>query len=187
MAKTLDDYITEITTLAEGKDRSIRWYRDTVRDIVPRQMSESATSRLIRGGKVMLQPTYGVMNLYGYEPKGKLTLEYYDVFPLVIPIERYKNGFLGLNLHYLSVNIRMKLLEKLMPMTAEDRILGWRRVSKFREVKPCVKKYLAAFTRTHFLPIVTEEEMNLAALMPLQQFKKATKQKVWYDSRRMIT
>lgn len=186
MAKTLDDYIGEITTLAEGKDKSMRWYRDTVRDIVPRQMSEAATGRLIRGGKISPRPVYGVLNLYGYEPKNKLTLEYYDVFPLVIPVERYNNGFLGLNLHYLSVNTRMKLLEKLMPLTAEDRILGWRRVSKFREVKPCVKKYLGAFTRTRFLPIVTEEEMNLAALMPLQQFKKATKQKVWYDSRRMI-
>ena len=186
MAKTLDDYITEISTLADGRDLSMRWYRDQVRAIVPRSMSEAATGRLIRGGQVSSRPTYGVMNLYGYEPKGKLKLEYYDIFPLTIPIEMYKNGFLGLNLHYLSVNTRMKLLEKLMPMTAEDRILGWRRVSKFREVKPCVKKYLAAFTRTRFLPIVTEEEMNLAALMPLQQFKKATKQKVWYDSRRMI-
>ena len=80
----------------------------------------------------------------------------------------------------------MKLLEKLMPMTAENRVLGWRRVAKLREVKPCVKKYLAYHCRTSFLPIVTEEEMNLVSLMPLQQFKKASKQKVWTDSRRMI-
>ena len=186
MAKTLDEYIGEITTLAEGKDRSMRWYRDTVRDIVPRNMSEAAVGRLIRRGRVEARPTYGVMNLYGYEPKGKLKLEYYDVFPLTIPIEMYKNGFLGLNLHYLDVTTRMKLLERLMPMTAEDRIIGWRRVAKLKQVKPCVKKYLARFTRTRFLPIVTEEEMTLAALMPLQQFKKASRQKVWYDSRRMI-
>jgi len=186
MAKTLDDYIGEITTLAEGKDRSMRWYRDTVRDIVPRTMSEAATGRLIRSGNVQPRPTYGVMNIYGYDPKGHMKLEYYDVFPLTIPIEMYKNGFLGLNLHYLDVTTRMKLLERLMPMTAEDRILGWRRVTKFKQVKPCVKKYLGAFCKTNFKPIVTEEEMILAALMPLQQFKGASKQKVWYDSRRMI-
>ena len=186
MAKTLDDYISEITQLADGRDLSMRWYRDQVRAIVPRTMSEAATGRLVRGGDKKSRPIYGVLNLYGYEPKHKLTLEYYDVFPLVIPIERYKNGFLGINLHYLSINVRMKLLEKLMPMTAENRVIGWRRVSRFPQVKPCVKKYLAAFTRTQFLPIVTEEEMNLAALMPLQQFRKASREKVWYDSRRMI-
>ena len=75
-----------------------------------------------------------VMNLYYYMPKYEKTLPYYDVFPLVIPIKRLPGGFLGLNFHYLSVPLRMKLMEKLLPMTKENRIIGWTRVSKFRFV-----------------------------------------------------
>ena len=186
MAKTLDDYIQEITTLAGGKDRSTRWYRDQVRTIVPRSFSESATTQLIRSGDISRRPVYGVLNLYAYHPKHELTLEYYDVFPLVIPIEKLKDGFVGLNLHYLSVPMRYKLLTKLMPLTAENRFIGWQRVSRFKEVKPCVKRYLGRMVKTAFLPIIEQDQMELVTLMPVQRFKKARQTKVWSDSRRMI-
>lgn len=186
MAKTLDEYIQEISQLAEDRDMSLRWYRDQVRSVVPRSFSESATTTLIRGGDIQRRPMYGMLNLYGYLPKHEKILEYYDVFPLVVPIEKLKNGFVGINLHYLSVPMRYKLLKKLMPLTAENRIIGWQRVSRFREIKPTVKRYLGRMVRTGFLPIQEEQEMELVTLMPLQRFRKATQQKVWADSRRMI-
>jgi len=186
MAKTLDDYITEITQLAEDRDMSMRWYRDQVRAVVPRRFSESATTGLIRTGNIQQRPAYGVLNLYGYDPKHEKILEYYDVFPLTIPIEKTKNGFVGINLHYLSVPMRMRLLTKLMPLTTENRIIGWRRVARFREIKPCVKRYLGSMVKTAFLPIIEQQEMELAAMMPLQRFRKARDTKVWSDSRRMI-
>ena len=137
MAKTLDDYIEEISQLAEGKgSKSLRWYRDQVRAVVPKRFSESRTTGLIRSGDIQRRPMYGVLNLYAYQPKHEKILEYYDVFPLVIPIEKLKNGFVGINLHYLSVPMRYKLLTKLMPLTAENRLIGWQRVSRFREIKP---------------------------------------------------
>ena len=187
MAITLDDYIEEITQLAEGKGAmSLRWYRDQVRAVVPRRLSESATTSLIRAGNIQRRPAYGVLNLYGYNPKHEQILEYYDVFPLTIPIEKLKNGFVGINLHYLSVPMRYKLLQKLMPLTAENRIIGWRRVSRFREIKPCVKRYLGQYVKTAFLPIVEHDQMELASLMPIQRFMKANETKVWADSRRMV-
>jgi hypothetical protein len=82
--------------------------------------------------------------------------------------------------------MRMKLLTKLMPLTTENRIIGWRRVSRFREIKPCVKRYLGSMVKTAFLPIIEQQEMELAAMMPLQKFRKARETKVWADSRRMI-
>ena len=186
MAKTLDDYIQEITQLAEGRDMSLRWYRDQVRAVVPKRLSESRTTSLIRSGDIQRRPMYGVLNLYGYHPKHEKILEYYDVFPLVVPIEKLKNGFVGINLHYLSVPMRYKLLTKLMPLTAENRIIGWQRVSRFREIKPCVKRYLGRMVKTAFLPIMEHDQMELVTLMPVQRFKKARATKVWSDSRRMI-
>ena len=45
-------------------------------------------------------PMPGKMYFYFYDPKYKAVLPIYDRFPLVIPIEPYPDGFLGLNLHY---------------------------------------------------------------------------------------
>ena len=41
MAKTIDDYLNEITTLAMDRDLSVRWYRDRVKEIVPKKISEN--------------------------------------------------------------------------------------------------------------------------------------------------
>ena len=185
MAKTIDDYLNEITTLAADRDLSVRWYRDKVKEIVPRKMSESSIVSSIRRGESTTKPTYGTMNLYFYSPKHEETLPYYDVFPLVIPIKRYRDGFLGINFHYLSVPLRLKLLEKLQPMTQEGRIVGWSKVAKIRQIKPCVKRYLASHVESRFLKI-EEEQMQLAAMMPVQRFRKEKKELVWKESRRMI-
>ena len=55
----------------------------------------------------------GKMYFYYYDPKTKEKLQYYDRFPLVIPVEEYKDGFLGLNLHYIHPKNRVILLDKL--------------------------------------------------------------------------
>jgi hypothetical protein len=184
MAKTLDDYLKEITTLAGGRDLSTAWFRDKIRQIVPKRIAEGQMRSMIRAGDHSTRPIYGIMNLYYYMPKYEETLPYYDVFPLVIPIKRLPGGFLGLNFHYLSVPLRMKLMEKLLPMTKENRIIGWTRVSKFRLVKPCVKRYLIANVGTRFLKI-PDEDMPMVNMMPLQKFKKESFRKVHAESRKI--
>lgn len=44
----------------------------------------------------------GGMYFFRYDPKHKLKLPMYDMYPLVIVVERYTDGFLGLNMHYMS-------------------------------------------------------------------------------------
>ena len=177
MAITIDEYLKEITTLAGSRDLSMRWYRQQVKELGPMAGRITLTNAKTR-------PTYGIMNLFYYSPKHEKTLPYYDVFPLVIPIKRLPGGFLGLNFHYLSVPLRMKLMEKLLPMTKENRIIGWTRVSKFRLVKPCVKRYLIANVGTRFLKI-PDEDMPMVNMMPLQKFKKESFRKVHAKSRKI--
>ena len=188
MAKTIDEYLNEITTLAVDTGReqlSQRWYRDRVREVVPRTLTDSNIVSSIRQGESTTRPTFGLMNLMMYDPKLKESLPYYDTFPLVIPIKRYSDGFLGLNFHYLSVPMRLQLLEKIMPFAAEGRIIGWNKVAKLRQVKPCVKRYLATHVITRFLKI-EEEQMQLAAMLPVQRFRKASARQVHIKSRGMI-
>lgn len=190
MAKTIDDYIKEVTNLAEGRELSLAWYRRQVKTIVPQQISPANIIKSLReSDNKRMRPTYGIMNLYYYNPKTEETLPYYDRFPLVIPIQRVKGGFVGINFHYLDLPLRAKLFEKMLPMSKENRILGWRAVSKLKQVRPCVKRYLINHVESKFLKI-TEEEMPIALWMPVQRFysksRRFNEKEVWKDSRRMI-
>ena len=69
MAKTLDDYLKEITTLAGGRDLSTAWFRDKIRQIVPKRIAEGQMRSMIRAGDHSTRPIYGIMNLYYYMPK----------------------------------------------------------------------------------------------------------------------
>jgi hypothetical protein len=52
-------------------------------------------------------------------------------------------------------------------------------------IKPTVKKYLWKHVRSNFLRIDVDE-MAVAVYLPVQKFRKATAQRVWSDSRRIV-
>ena len=63
----------------------------------------------------------GGMFMYFYDPKTKATLPYYDKFPLTIIVGPAAGGFTGLNLHYLPMVLRAKLLDALMDITSDKK------------------------------------------------------------------
>ena len=86
--------------------------------------------------------------MFVYDPKLKEKLPYYDTFPLVLPIEEYKNGFLGINLHYLSMSMRIRLLDRLMDYSNNDKFdkttelrTNYSNLKKVDLIKPCLKRY----------------------------------------------
>ena len=97
-------------------DRSNSWYRSQVNRIA----SGTTAQQLFRQGKLARRPSVGRLNLFGYNPKLRKTLPYYDVFPLILPLEAFSGGFIGMNFHYLPPLLRMRLLER-MQATATDR------------------------------------------------------------------
>ncbi len=133
----------------------------------------------------------GRMYFYYYDPKTKDSLPYYDRFPLVIPIERYPDGFLGLNLHYIHPKRRIILLDKLSTIlnnrdydeTTRFKISYdfLKRASRIYEATPCIKRYLSSQVQSRFLEI-TAEEWDIAAMLPVESFAKATARKVWSES-----
>lgn len=133
----------------------------------------------------------GQLYYFYYDPKGKDDLPYYDKFPCVLAIEKYGDGFLGLNLHYLPLKYRVAFLGKLMKyatMTGDNEIARLRVTydilsasKRLREFRPCIKRYLTGHIKSKILA-VQPHEWNIAIALPIHQFKGAKPKEIWEDS-----
>lgn len=199
MATTFENYLI----LAQKKgitgqksEDAIKWYRQNVR----KTTRSVSSSRLIREERDNLvnswtNVAFGKLYLVNYDPKHKKTLPYYDSFPLIIPIERYKDGILGLNLHYLPPILRAQLLGALYDTLNNEKFDESTKMrvsynilkgaSKFEAFQPCIKRYLGKHFRSRFIRI-PPVSWNTAVFLPVEDFQKKSKQQVWRDSRKMI-
>ena len=180
-------YIQSVLDDAKGRPKSTQWYKDKIKEF-----GKPGALDLIRDGKRNNKPFYGKLNMFFYDTKFKKKLPYYDTFPLVLPLETYSDGFLGVNLHYLPIPLRIKLLDKLVDYsnnTAFDEstrlVVDYSRLKKVRLLKPTIHKYLAGHVKSQFRRI-DANEFTVATLLPVQRFKKASSKEVWAESRGMI-
>jgi hypothetical protein len=171
-----------------GTRRARDWLRSKIGTLQP------TPATLLRDKKRLSTTQFvGGMFFFYYDPKTKDSLPYYDRFPLVLPIERYSDGFLGLNLHYIHPKQRIILLDKLSDFRTNSKYdettklrLSYdllRSVSKVYEMSSCIKRYLSNHIQSRFIEIAANE-WDIAALLPVERFEKATKNKVWADSRK---
>lgn len=133
----------------------------------------------------------GGLYCFYYSPIGKADLPYYDKFPMVLTLEKYNDGFLGLNLHYLPLNYRLAFLGKLMDYAVLDKNDDIKRLRvtydilnasrRLREFRPCIKRYLTGQIRSRLLTI-QPNEWDIAAYLPIHMFAGAQPAKVWQES-----
>ena len=174
---------------------SIDWYRKMIR----KNTKNISSTRLMReeGDNLVNSWTNtgpGRLYFVHYDPKHKKTLPYYDTFPLIIPLERYKDGILGLNLHYLPPILRAKLLDALYETMSNDKFdentkmkINYgivKSIAKHSYFKPCIKRYLGNHFRSRFIK-VPADNWTAAVFLPVESFEKQSKGKVWSDSRKM--
>jgi hypothetical protein len=137
----------------------------------------------------------GKMYSFVYDPKLKQELPYYDTFPLIFVVKFEKDGFLGINLHYLPPLLRAKLMDPLYDLINNDKYNETTKLNisykilnnatRFRYFKPCLKKYLFTHVRSKFL-YITPNEWEIAMMLPTEKFKKESKETVWADSVKMV-
>lgn len=171
-----------------GSQRARDWLKNKVKQLAPNRQSLLKDKQKLRDSTII-----GKMYFYFYDPKTKEKLKYYDRFPLVIPIEEYPDGFLGLNLHYINPKQRLILLDKLSEYANNskyDKTTKLRlsydllsRASKIFETTPCIKRYLFSQIQSRFIEI-DADEWDIAALLPVENFVGASTSKVWSDSRK---
>ena len=118
-------------------------------------------------------PLIGSMNMFFYDPKHKEKLPYYDRFPLAIIVKPAPGGFYGLNLHYLPLPLRAKALDILL---GEDTALPQKYIA------PMIHRYLFKQVKSRFA-LVDKPEWEIATFLPTADFRGATKNKVYRDSR----
>ena len=166
------------------------WLRAKINDLKPSRQSILRDKARSRDSTII-----GRMYFFYYDPKMKETLPYYDRFPLVIQIEQYRDGFLGLNLHYIHPKQRILLLDELSEFANNSKYdastklrLSYdllRSTGAIYQATPCIKRYLFTHVESRFLEI-TADEWDIAALLPLENFQKASSSKVYSDSRNQV-
>lgn len=156
---------TELKDWWVGKARSVEGYRKNILNNVERANDYTVI---------------GKMYFFKYDPKLKKTLPIYDIYPLVFPIEPYQDGFLGLNLHYLSGGERGLLVSKLREFSnnnknnkttrlrlSYDLLAGTKKLAS--DTRPCIKRYLFSQVRSSFMEI-TANEWDKVVELPLELF-----------------
>jgi len=137
--------------------------------------------------KAVLKP--GKMYTFGYDAKLKAILPYWDKFPLIVVLDTYKDGFLGLNFHYLSPIDRQKFFTKILkfsnqkgdPMDFTDKArfnISWDAVRNIKHADKMIHKYLYGHVRTSLLEAPPNEWENVIFL-PYQKFVGASAKSVW--------
>ena len=179
---------------------AVTWFRSIVerakiglaRETIPSTLKIDAAQQGTLTGRLIP----GRMYFFMYNPKHKATLPYYDLFPLVLPIQKFSDGFLGINFHYLYPKDRAILLDELK-IFVNDRTLSeaarirvsynmMRGFTRFKRAKPCLKRYLTTYMKSQFIP-VTPDEWGPALFLPVEQFRKRNKMAVWQESKEIYT
>jgi hypothetical protein len=171
------------------QDKSLAWFKKLIQDF----QGNSGFLKQQKIAKIVAHPMVGRLNHFWYDPKLKATLPYYDRFPLVIPLNYYPDGFLGLNLHYLPPDARLSFFEDIAPgelakarLKAARASLGWSTKTKVKIDYPtlkhtpymspysvCIKRYLYGHMKSPFLDIEPTYWEELI-MLPTQKFVKGS-------------
>jgi hypothetical protein len=173
---------------------SLAWFRTEVQ-----RMTGVTQNKIIKSKDLepVTRALRGRMYMYGYDPKYKKTLPYYDTFPLIIMVGPAKGGFYGLNLHYLDLKRRALLFDALTRALLKkgstdefDRfMLSFEKLQRGGNLglfEPCWKHYLTNNIRTRIIK-VPSKYWEPALFLPTDTFKKKGRSTVWRESRKMLS
>lgn len=177
--------------------RAIEWFKDKtgIHDKPGRTSSKTVDmdfKDFIKGKQgIKKEPVVGQMFTYQYDPKLKLKLPYYDLFPLMMPISMYDDGFLGLNVHYLPPYLRIRLLGLIRGTMRSKKLSREARAkisyelikstASLKIAKPAIKRYLTNHVRSRIVR-VHPQDWEKVIFLPYESFQKKSREAVWKES-----
>jgi len=118
----------------------------------------------------------GKMYTFAYAPIGAETLPYWDRFPLVIVLEIRKHTIVGINIHYIPMKDRIKILKKLVGSASTTGLSVKSKLqSAFADIKKIpkynymIKQYHGAGVKSAILEI-PGNEWGQAVTLPYANF-----------------
>ena len=183
------------TSDVAGKARAAgNWFRGVV-NRTKGAFSDETPSRILSRQTAFTSNVLGKMYFFSYDPKWKDKLPWYDRFPLIFPIEKYNDGFLGINFHYLHPRDRAILMDELKGYANNNKydettklLLTYnmlRGFGKLKRARPTIHRYLNTKVQSQFVRI-NADEWEVALFLPVERFKKANKKQVWTHSKGMF-
>jgi hypothetical protein len=182
------------TGLNLGDDRATTWLANNLSKIKTTMKQETFIDSSKTAVRKDIYP--GRMFFFGYSPKTKDQLHFWDEFPVVVVIHPKRGGFLGLNLHYLPFSKRANFLNELLKYVDDPKYIANKNPAALMEVtygmlkastkladfKPCIKRYYYnhVVTKVSFIP---PAEWKTVPFFPLDKFKGASRADVWRLSR----
>lgn len=166
------------SNLNQASKKSREWFEKQARllnkpDVRPMQIIKGVPEH----NRANIVP--GEMYLFQYDAKHRDKLPMWDMFPLVFPFKALSDGFIGLNLHYLSIPMRVKLLDGLMKfkshthLTENTRLqFSWqliRGASQVQMAKQSVHRYLSSHVESPFKKI-DPRHWGTAMMLPVERF-----------------
>lgn len=173
----------------------LEWLREQAQELRktnPQSLLQMAgkTKRLLPGRMYMMR----------YNPVGKNTLPYYDMFPVFFCMNVRDDYFSGMNLHYLPPLYRAELMDALYPFIMSPQTEGEQMATTLRtkiqpkvdyeflkrrrtmmSFKPTWKRYRFQNVVGQFLyipPIAWDTVM----MLPVARFRKAGINRIWRES-----
>lgn len=153
-----------------------RWYGTVINRV---RIPTNRSNILNDPRKATAHAVIGRMYAFQYFPKYEDTLPMWDRFPLVLPMDMYDDGFLGINLHYLDPGNRLALLELLHDFITNQRYDDSTRfklsysvlngIKKYDIFRPCIKRYLLEYMESPMI-YIEPDEWELACLLPFERF-----------------
>lgn len=195
MAKIFDDIL--VRGVKQGKipartQDAREWFRQKAREA---RSNDRYPANILKTSDKQDRVMPGHMYHFFYDPKTKATLPYYDRFPLIFMVGPAPDGFYGLNLHYLPPKLRALMMDSLYEVVSNKRYdqntklrISYdllKGASKYRYFKPTFKHYLNDHVNSRFIK-VDSSEWDIALFLPTERFEKASKSRVFADSRKMI-
>jgi hypothetical protein len=176
--------------------QSVQWFQSEIK--VLQRSTYQPKSLMAETNRLTISPVPGRMYMYNYSAVTADDLPYWDAFPCIFYIDKFnKNGhkyWYGLNLHYLPPPMRLKLLANLYDLANNDRFDATTRlkltydilmrISKAKNLGAdfAFKMYKDDGLESRFLEIPSSS-WPMTALLPVERFQKASKQKVWHDAK----
>jgi hypothetical protein len=183
--------------LKQEQELSTKWLKNQLDNFAP-YSKKTKPEEILSDKRFKSTSNYviGQMFMFKYSAKNWMTLPFWDSFPLSIFIDIKPDSILGLNLHYLPMELRAKFFDALLDTLNTRTVVNenskliltydlLKSATKYKYFKPCIKRYLIEHIKSKVIK-VPQVDWAKTIFIQSAQWQKAGEATVYKWSRSII-